>query len=439
MTGTRTGLADMTAILDPMPGYQRLALIKGGTLTDIFVHDMSDKTAAYGAVFMARVAAIFPQHNRLQLNLGEMGMASMRVSKPSQFSSGQLVPVTVQAEPREQKPAQMRYGILRQSRFAILHVVPNTTGQLHLSQRLKAYLADHSDDDLSEICAVLRDMAADHACQITLRQTAASEPSDIVLNAIKAQLAAIKPICADADKMREHGIVAAPPALLSMAEQYVSAEHIIIDDGRSWADAEIDQQLDQALSPYLSLPDGGGIYISSPPGAAVIDGDSAASRLAPEALAMAMIAPLADHIRLRRISGAIVVDFPRLNHGGRDRIHQAMMTAFADDPLRPILHGWTKGGLYTLERRHQLRPLGDMLDGDSAPAKYAAIMALRHIWQQTRNIGNNTGKNIGSDGLPPPLRLTQAAQDWLNGDGVAIRDAVCMDLPLPPEWITVAP
>lgn len=427
MTGTSTDQATMTAILDPMPGYQRLALIKGGTLTDIFVHDMSDKTPAYGGVFMARIAALFPQHNRLQLNLGEMGMASMRVSRPSQFSSGQLIPVTVQAEPREQKPAQMRYGIIRQSRFAILHAVPNTTGQLHLSQRLKACLGDHGDDGLSELCAVLRDMAEAHACQITLRQTAASEPGDIVLNVIKAQLATIKPISAAADRMREHGMVAAPPALLSMAEQYVSAEHITIDDdGRSWADADIDQQIDQALSPYLSLPDGGGIHISSPPGAAVIDGDSAASRLAPEALAMAMITPLADHIRLRRISGAIVVDFPRLNRGGRDRIHQAMMTAFADDPLRPILHGWTKGGLYTLERRHQLRPLGDMLNRDSAPAKYAAIMALRHLWQQTRN----TGRNIGSDGLPPPLRLTQAAQDWLNGDGVAIRDAIALDVPL---------
>jgi hypothetical protein len=51
---------------------------------------------------------------------------------------------------------------------------------------------------------------------------------------------------------------------------------------------------------------------------------------------------------------------------------------------------------------------------------------LRQLWQSGQN------KDSGNtNGLPPRLHLTQSMQDWLNGDGRAIYDAVCADLPLP--------
>ena len=437
--GDDTGFA---AILDPMPGYQRLALIKHGQLTDIWINDLSDKMPAYGSIFMARITGIFPDHNRVQLNIGQMGMASMRVanmrgSKSGAFTTGALIPVTVQAEPREQKPAQMRHGIIRETRFAIIHHVPDTSGQLHLSQRLKAGLANQQTSELMDALDTLRKLALAHDCQITLREPAQHHPIDMVMASILAHVKALDQVAAESKITTTQGMLAPALSLAQIAEQHVQAEHIRIDhDGRLWADADIDQQIDIALNPSLTMPEGGILHISTPPGAAVIDGDSGTSRLSPDALASAMITPLARQIQLRRIAGAIVVDFPRMDHAGKDHIHQIMLAECADDPLRPMCYGWTKGGLYTLDRRHQRRPLSDILDCHIAPAKHAAIAALRQLWQSGQN---KDGGN--KNGLPPQLYLTKAAQDWLNGDGHAVYDAVCagLPLPLPPEWITVQP
>ena len=443
MTDASGDVSGFAAILDPMPGYQRLALIKHGQLTDIWINDLSDKMPAYGSIFMARITSIFPDHNRVQLNIGQMGMASMRVanmrgSKSGTFTAGALIPVTVQAEPREQKPAQMRHGIIRETRFAIIHHVPDTSGQLHLSQRLKAGLANQQASELMDAIDTLRALALAHQCQITLREPALHHPIDMVMANILAHVKALDHVVAESKTITTQGILAPALSLAQIAEQHVQSEHIRIDqDGRQWADADIDQQIDIALSPSLPIPEGGILHISTPPGAAVIDGDSGTSRLSPDALASAMITPLARQIQLRRIAGAIVVDFPRMDHAGKDRIHQTMLDECGNDPLRPICYGWTKGGLYTLDRRHQRRPLFDVLDWHKVPAKHAAIAALRELWQSGQSGQNKDSGN--KNGLPPRLHLTQSMQGWLNGDGRAIYDAVCADLPLPlpPERINV--
>ncbi len=93
--------------------------------------------------------------------------------------------------------------------------------------------------------------------------------------------------------MTTQGLLASAPSLKHIAEQYVNPEQIMTDhDGRSWADADIDQHIDIALSPSLVLPEGGILHLSTPPGAAVIDGDSGSSRLSPDTLASDMIEPL---------------------------------------------------------------------------------------------------------------------------------------------------
>lgn len=431
MTDAESYANPVTAILDPMPGYQRLALIRNSILTDIWFRDLSDFTPQYGSIFMARIASIHSSHGRIQLHLGQMGIASMRSTNPAQFTIGQLIPVTVQAEPREQKPAQMRYGIIRETQVAIIHYLPGKSGQLHLSQRLKVKLKNQPELGFITCLDELRALAFDSGCQITLRQSAGQHSAEIILTNIRSQLSAIDHLMAEAQTRQDTGMMASAPSLLDLAQQHFLIQHPIIDHhGKYWQEAEIDQQIDAALAASLPIKPGGGIiHISTPPGAAVIDGDSGESRLSPDALAKAMVDPLAIQTRLRRISGPIVVDFPRLDRKGRDQTHQAMMASFTDDPLHPILYGWTKGGLYTLERRHQLRPLSTIIDGKDMAVKQAAITGLRQIWQQ--------GNEASRDGLPLQIRLSKASMDWLDGEGGKIRDAVCEDLPLPPEWITV--
>ena len=427
------------AILDPMPGYQRLAICRDGVLTDLFISDASDPSPLPGAIYLARVADSFASHGRVRLNLGQAGEASMRAAKTENWPSGKLILVTIQAEARDNKPPQARAGLIRENPYAIIQCLCHEPEGLFFSRRLKQALGDEMSEDLKRIAAALESTSASLKARITLRQSAHAVPPDQVLSSIKADLDEIDQILTTA-KGKNSPAELSPSAdlqqLCALTLPHLMPEQVMkIDrDGIDWTEAEIDQQIDAALAPTLPLEDGGMIHISTPPGAAVIDGDSGSSGLPPHQLADAMTRPLTSQLRLRRISGPVVIDFPRLDRGDADRVHQAMAEAVAEDPLSPRLYGWTKGGLYTLDRPYRWRRL-DRLLGNTA--KTAALNAIRLAWQQSGQGNGKGGGKGGGDGTPHDIAMSPSAMGWLNAEGQVMRDAITAALPLPPRWIIV--
>ena len=123
------------------------------------------------------------------------------------------------------------------------------------------------------------------------------------------------------------------------------------------AESDLDSMIEAAILPRHELAGGAVLHINTPPGAAVVDGDSGSSNLSPSALADAMVAPVAEAMLLRRISGPVVIDF-RGSTAPR-AVDAAMRQAVAGDPpiLSPRL---PPGGLYTLTRPWRWRPLADL-------------------------------------------------------------------------------
>ena len=416
------------AILDPMPGYQRLAICRDGVLTDVFVSDASDLSPPAGAIYLARVKEGFASHGRIRLHLGGAGEASMRVKNTADWPSGKLMVITIQAEARETKPPQARAGIIRENPFAILQSLCPEPKGVFFSRRLKQALDDHPSPDLEHMAATLGSLSSSTKIRITLRLSAHQAAPDQVLAHIKADLDDMEGVMTAAKaKTTPAELLQAPdlPRLCSVILPHrLTDQEIIRDfDGTFWGNADINQQIEAALNPQFPLSNGGLLHINTPPGAAVIDGDSANSRLPPFALAQAMVTPLTTQLRLRRISGPVVIDFPRLNRPEGDRVHLDMAEAMAADPLPPRLYGWTKGGLYTLDRPYRWRRL-DALFGHRAKAE--AITALRLAWQQSQS---------GGDGKPCEIAMTKAAMTWLETEGAPVRDAVTAALLLPPRWI----
>ena len=109
------------------------------------------------------------------------------------------------------------------------------------------------------------------------------------------------------------------------------------------------------------LADGARLHLNAPPGAVVVDGDSGSSQAAPQQLAEIMVEEVMRQLRLRRHGGPIVIDFPRLSPQGQKAIHGMMRDAARLDPAKPALHGFTRGGLYTMARPWQLMPLAQEL------------------------------------------------------------------------------
>jgi len=393
-------------IVDRLPGYTRTALIKAGILTDLFVEDADDPAPRPGAVVRARVERVFPDHHRASLDIGGMS-ASMRIRDAARLRSGEVMVATVTAEPREGKPLQLRRGIFRAGRYVIIE---SGTPGLRLSMGLREAGYIPPEDLRAEISTFT----------VTLRRSV----NGADLEEVRAELNELTTWGESINQMPSSGSAIIAPALSGHEEAALlepDAEVVIDDDGRAWEEAGLDEALQKALAPTLPLAGGGVIHVSTPPGAAVIDGDSGVDALPPMRLALSMVPATAHQLRLRRIGGPVVVDFPRLGAKDRRRISQLMAEHVRDDPCRPSCHGFTEGGLFTLTRPWRWRPLST--DISANPAQIG-----RDALRLARNHGARHPRRPVEICLPP------AGLAWLEGPGASHRLRVEERLALPPRF-----
>jgi Ribonuclease G/E len=151
---------------------------------------------------------------------------------------------------------------------------------------------------------------------------------------------------------------------------------------RSVFNDALEDQIEALAVPVVDLPGGSRLHIHPTPALVAIDVDAGsaieagrARTAAHMAINRAAIAVLARQIRLRNLSGAILIDFAGLAARGRAALGPALAAALADDPLRPRLLGFTALGLAEIVRPRVRPPLHELLAGPHA----AGLAALRHI------------------------------------------------------------
>ena len=146
--------------------------------------------------------------------------------------------------------------------------------------------------------------------------------------------------------------------------------------------AEVLHAIDALAEPGIALPGGMAATIHPTPALVAIDVDSGAAsaarqakRTAQMAANMAMLPALTRQIRLRNLSGAIVVDVAGLSVRHRPALAPAFAAALASDPLRPRFLGFSALGLAEIMRPRAHPPLHELLAGPHA----AGLSALRDI------------------------------------------------------------
>jgi Ribonuclease G/E len=189
-----------------------------------------------------------------------------------------------------------------------------------------------------------------------------------------------------------------PGALLELAAQYPVAP-ILVDDGAlvgtlraklgdrlrlvSQAfDEAVEEQVAALAEPIVPLKDGGKLSFHPTPALVAIDIDagrgvagSNGRRAAHIAANRAAMPVLAQQVRLRNLSGAILVDLAGLSSSRRAQMSAPLEAALTEDPLRPRLLGFTRLGLAEIVRPRIHPPLHELLDGPHA----AGLAALRRI------------------------------------------------------------
>lgn len=150
---------------------------------------------------------------------------------------------------------------------------------------------------------------------------------------------------------------------------------------KAWDDG-IEAAVASLSDPLLALPGGARASITPTPALIAIDldaGSTTAERRAKpsaqRAANEAAIPAIARAIRLRNLSGAIVVDLAGMAAKARSALAPTFVAALAPDPLRPRFLGFTALGLAEILRPRAHPPLHELLSGPHA----AALAALRQL------------------------------------------------------------
>ncbi len=180
-------------------------------------------------------------------------------------------------------------------------------------------------------------------------------------------------------------------------------------------DDDVEERVAALEQNSVDLPGGARLHIHPTPALVAIDVDAGGTTAAREGKAMAQLAvnravvpALARQIRLRNLSGAILVDFAGLPSRRRSALAPALQAALAEDPLHPRLLGFTALGLAEIVRPRVHPPLHEVLAGPHA----AGLAALRRIATRV----------AASPHRSPALRASPSVVAALQADPEALPD-----------------
>jgi ribonuclease G len=171
-----------------------------------------------------------------------------------------------------------------------------------------------------------------------------------------------------------------PGPLLELAAQHPAARIIIDDYGliarlrsaladrvahqATTFDPILEDEIAALHQPTAALPGGATMHITPTPALTAIDIDAgaasaarAAKPAAQLALNTAQIPAITRQIRLRNLSGAILIDFAGMKSATRARLADPLRAALATDPLKPRFLGFSNLGLAEITRPRVRPPL----------------------------------------------------------------------------------
>lgn len=347
-------MAGSTLLIERSPGETRAALLSGDTVLQVdHYRDYAPPLA--GAVFHARVRRVEPGINAAFVDLDGTREGFLRARAVSGRPKGAAIASLVQ------EGAALPVRVLDEAQDEADKLPRVAT----LDAAALAALMGGAPLPVAPCCldpgpAAVERILAEHA----------AAADEIVCNDGPLAQAARR-WCA------ENGVAAA-------------AEHA---NGALFEPAGVEAAIEVALRPDVPLPGGGSLIIE--PGATLCAIDvNTGGHLAPAGQAARDVnrvatAAIAHELRLRELSGAIVIDFVRLERAGdRTALLADLRAAVADDPAGCHVLGLSRLGLVEMTRRRRRASLAARLLQPAAPLlsrpDAVACALLRELARRSR-------------------------------------------------------
>ena len=396
-------------LIEVSPGETRAAFVDGdGRLVELQIERI-DRPPLEGGIHLGRVTRVEPSLNGAFVALAEGQDGFLRRAKG--LHEGQAVVVQVTREPSGGKGPTVTGRPTLLGRYVAL--TPGGSGA-STSKRLG------SGRRRAQLEALAERICAEGEGGLALRGAAAfAEDHEIAAEAarLREEWRSIEEM---ASQCEAPAYLVRPPDLPTRVLRDGEGGRAIIDNPLSFRTAEtlvqermpdwrgflqrhdertplfeaygIAEEVDGICDRTVTMPDGLRLTIDPVEAMTVIDVDSGAGgrRTADDAILKvnrAALSEVARQVRMRNLSGLIVVDFLNMRKKTvRSQFLQAARRAFRDDPVQVDVLGLTAAGLLELTRRRTTPPLHERLvehQGGRPTAAASACAALREVLRLT--------------------------------------------------------
>lgn len=379
------------------PGQNRLAFFGPSNLLMEVWFDALHRPNLMGTVHQVRINRVFAPQNRAAATLANGETISLRLRKHDidSVSAGAVMPATIIAAPRHGKPWQAIGGARLVTKEMILLVgLPDYVGTLQLSSQI-------SKDLRKPLLAKLKAESLPilpKGFGLILRRGGASL---IDFGATTAKLIKIWKAGTNNIDINNLGVIFDSGNMLARARRLVGNVNVINESAIEFEmSAILDETIASALKPKWPLKCGGQLWCEQTHAVWTIDLDGNAvkdlSRLCDEAAT-----EITRQIRLRGMSGPILLDVPRLPPSRAAQFTADLKKLLGCDPRQPEFLGITRSGLIELRVPHGEMTLGEVMGEQIAQESLAALRLVK--------------QHPGYDEVT--LAVSPAMAEWLNGSG----------------------
>lgn len=427
-------------LIEVRQGRISTALLSAGRLVDLIIEDENNPSLV-GNIYLGRVEKVVDSLNAAFIDLGldQSGFLAMAEVRPvgvqgnskdtisGYLCEGDKIVVQVQRDPFEDKGPKLTTRLALSARTVIM--TPDDRA-IRISRRIE-------DKDSRKLLETILKESAGPNEGFIVRTAAVGAPE----NAIRADIAMLREAYLDLEARRDTG---SPPLLLLSEPDGVTralrdhipttVETVTIDDTQAYlraksylekqscgllerlhhhkrtsplfANEDISEDIERALSAKVALPSGGTVVFSETPALVAIDvnaGGTARGGREQSALQTNLegAREIAWQIRLRNLSGLLVVDFISMKKKDNGaKLLDALKQAVAGDPNQVFVGGFTRFGLVEMTRKRTRPSLASSLGAEcqtcsgSGAVVSARTLAFQALDRFAVEVGANPSQKL---------------------------------------------
>ena len=399
------------------PGEIRIAEMTLGKLTGLTV-DRAGQRSIIGNIIAGRVEAVMPNLQAAFVDIGEarsgyLGLPEARTNgaEPNDVISdyvveGDTILVQITRDPEAEKGAKLtmkpaltgRDLIFTPGRpgISISRRISDVEEQDRLSDALKSYgtgggfiVRTSAQEAEAEDLIREANRLSGVWSQVKTKLASARPPETIFREAAPA-----KRVLREAGGVELNAVVTDDPDMFNMLKAFAEEEmpdvtdliRLHRDKAALFRSEGVDEMINAALDPHVAMSNGGNIRINETAALVAVDVNTGGAvggnrRQVIKAVNSDAARVFAEQMRLRNLSGLIVIDFVSMrDERDREDVLQALRQAVMEDPRRPFVGGFTKFGLVELTRRKQGLSLSEILCVESSmPEKSSVTIGLQAL------------------------------------------------------------